>query len=159
MKEEPKPAESLGGVEFAVLLGSGLGILGDGYQLQAAVRFENIPGLTHPDIRGHAGEIQRRLVGSRPCLFVSGRKHYYEGKTGEIECMIRFLHSVGVRKLLVTSAASMYVLVCVCTCLCVCLLAVTMVGYLKWHPLLACLCTTLYMIPYLMVPAILVPQV
>ena len=105
MKEEPKPAESLGGVEFAVLLGSGLGVLSDDYPLEATIRFEDVPGLTHPDIMGHAGEIQRRLVGSRPCLLVRGRKHHYEGKTEEIECMIRFLHSAGVRKLLVTSAA------------------------------------------------------
>jgi purine-nucleoside phosphorylase len=44
-------------------------------------------------------------VASRPCLFVHGRKHFYEGKTEESETLIRVLRSAGVARLLLTSAA------------------------------------------------------
>jgi inosine/guanosine/xanthosine phosphorylase family protein len=92
-------------VEFAVLLGSGLGVLNDDYPLEATVRFGDIPGLSRTEVAGHAGDIQRCLVASRSCLFVRGRKHYYEGKTEEIERLIRFLRTAGVDRLLLTSAA------------------------------------------------------
>jgi inosine/guanosine/xanthosine phosphorylase family protein len=103
--ERPKSAESLGGASVAVLLGSGLGAVSDDYPLEATVPFEDIPGMSRSSVTGHPGVVQRRRVSSTPCLFVRGRKHYYEGEVSEIEALIRFLRLAGVAQLLLTSAA------------------------------------------------------
>jgi purine nucleoside phosphorylase len=38
-------------------------------------------------------------------LFICGRKHFYEGNAGDIVRLIEFVHELGVRRLVVTSAA------------------------------------------------------
>jgi purine-nucleoside phosphorylase len=90
---------------MAVLLGSGLGGVCEAYPHEASLSFDDIPGVTRPEVAGHGGEVWRCSVGGRPCLFVRGRRHYYEAKTSEIGHLAGFLRALGVTKLLITSAA------------------------------------------------------
>jgi purine-nucleoside phosphorylase len=87
------------------MLGSGLGEVAAGYETMAAVAFDAVPGLSRTEVPGHAGEIRLCHVGPTPCLFIRGRKHLYEGRTGEITSLVSYIASAGVEELVVMSAA------------------------------------------------------
>jgi len=97
--------DGFAGSSLAVILGSGLSEVVERYPTEASISFGDVPGLTPPNIAGHVGEIRCSTVGKTPIVFVRGRKHYYEGMLGEIEALIRFLHGVGIERLILTSAA------------------------------------------------------
>jgi inosine/guanosine/xanthosine phosphorylase family protein len=90
---------------LAVILGSGLGGVVDGFSTDASILFDDVPGLTRPAVAGHGGEIRLCTVEGHRVLFVRGRKHYYEGQPAEIESLIRFIGDARVKRMIVTSAA------------------------------------------------------
>lgn len=94
-----------GDITTGIILGSGLAGVSEAYRAAAVVPFENIDGLDSPGVAGHAGEFRLCDVAGRQCLFVCGRKHYYEDAAGAIESLLRFVRGCGVRRLLLTSAA------------------------------------------------------
>ncbi len=93
------------GVTTGIVLGSGLFGVGETYPARVVIPFEDVEGLDSPGVPGHAGEFRLCDVAGRPCLFVCGRKHYYEGGADAIESLLRFVRDCGVRRLLLTSAA------------------------------------------------------
>lgn len=93
------------GATLGVLLGSGLAAVTEGFPTESTLPFDKIEGLTPPSVVGHKGELRRCVVSDRPCLFICGRKHYYEGHAEEIHALMRFLHGSGLRRLVLTSAA------------------------------------------------------
>jgi inosine/guanosine/xanthosine phosphorylase family protein len=99
------PSDGITGSSLAVILGSGLSEVVERYPTEAAISFDDVRGLTRPNVMGHVGEIRRSVVGKSPIVFVRGRKHYYEGSPGESEALIRFLQGVGIERLILTSAA------------------------------------------------------
>lgn len=108
MRQESRPQTEdalFRGAPLAVLLGSGLDAAVEGLRTDAVLPFDKIEGLTAPTVPGHKGELRRCVVGKRPCVFVCGRKHHYEGSRNDVAVLIRFLHSIGVRRLILTSAA------------------------------------------------------
>lgn len=90
---------------LAVVLGSGLGGVSDGFATETVVAFEDIAGLGASGVEGQAGEIRRARVGEETCLFVCGRKHVYEDAGREIEHLVGYLARTGIERLLLTSAA------------------------------------------------------
>jgi purine-nucleoside phosphorylase len=92
-------------IATGVVLGSGLFGVSDDFPTEAVLPFEDIEGLGSPGVPGHTGEFRRCVVAGRSCLFVCGRKHYYEGGTRAIESLLEFVCRSGVRRLLLTSAA------------------------------------------------------
>jgi purine nucleoside phosphorylase len=90
---------------LGVLLGSGLAAVAEGFPAQATLKFDEIEGLTPASVAGHKGELRQCLVSNRPCLFICGRKHYYEGHAEEIRALMRYVHGAGLRELILTSAA------------------------------------------------------
>jgi len=96
---------SLEGASLGVLLGSGLSGVSHGFPAGPTFSFDEFKGLSATDVMGHEGALQRCVVAGRPCIFVRGRRHYYEGVTDEIRSLIDLLHDLGVRTLLLTSAA------------------------------------------------------
>ncbi|UCG52490.1 MAG: purine-nucleoside phosphorylase [Candidatus Latescibacterota bacterium] len=104
-RHSPVDTASLEGASLGVLLGSGLDGASRGFPTKATVSFHKIPGLATVDVKGHKGELKRGVVAGKPCLFICGRKHYYEGGTQVIQALIRFVRQLGVRDLLLTSAA------------------------------------------------------
>ncbi|MFQ5511870.1 MAG: purine-nucleoside phosphorylase [Candidatus Krumholzibacteriia bacterium] len=107
MRNDPAPVEdeALAGAALAVILGSGLGEVGWSFPVEARREFADIPGMGATCVEGHAGELTLCRVGGARCLFVRGRRHYYEGRVGEIGVLIAYLYSAGIRHLLLTSAA------------------------------------------------------
>ena len=101
----PAEADPLQGATLAVVLGSGLGGISETFFVRAQRKFQDVPGLDAACTEGHAGELKLCRVENRPCLFVCGRRHYYEGQPQQIATLVEYLHALGIRRLLLTSAA------------------------------------------------------
>ncbi|NIM20402.1 MAG: hypothetical protein GTO51_09245 [Candidatus Latescibacteria bacterium] len=99
------PKSELGGADLTVLLGSGLGGACERFPVVRSLEFEQIPGLTPPSVSGHRGEFRLCSINDRRCLFIVGRKHYYERADKEIRAMVRFAAALGTGELVLTSAA------------------------------------------------------
>ena len=90
----------------AVVLGSGLGFLGE--QLKGAVRvpYARIPGFPQPTVLGHAGELIAGTLDDVPVIAQSGRFHLYEGHDAWTAALpVRVFATLGVKTLVVTNAA------------------------------------------------------
>ena len=92
--------------ETAIVLGSGLGSVVDDFGIEAEVPFAEVPGLSASTVPGHAGRLVLSRVSGRPVLVAQGRRHLYEGLSAhEITASIRFMHELGVRRVVLTNAA------------------------------------------------------
>ena len=92
--------------EWGIVLGSGLGMLVDEVDAILSLPYEEITGMPVSTVPGHAGRfVFGRLAGCR-VVMAQGRVHLYEGRTAdEVTAAVRFMESIGVRKLLLTNAA------------------------------------------------------
>lgn len=92
--------------ETAVVLGSGLGSVAEAFGCEAQVAFGAIPGLGAATVPGHAGRFVLGRIEGRPVLMAQGRRHIYEGISAQDAAAgIRFMHGLGVRRVLLTNAA------------------------------------------------------
>lgn len=89
-----------------LVLGSGLGALGD--ELDGAVRvpFGEIPGFSSAGVAGHAGALVAGTLEGVRCVALQGRPHLYEGHSPDVVAFpARVLVQLGIDTLLVTNAA------------------------------------------------------
>lgn len=92
--------------EVAVILGTGLGSLGDNLEVDAVVPYSEIPHFPVSTVESHAGELAIGKLGGRPIAVMRGRVHYYEGYTmKQVSFPVRVLRGLGAETLLVTNAA------------------------------------------------------
>jgi purine-nucleoside phosphorylase len=92
--------------ETAIVLGSGLGSVAEAFGVEAEVSFSEVPGLGASTVPGHAGRLVLCRVSGRPVLIAQGRRHLYEGLSAhEVTAGIRFMHDLGVRRVVLTNAA------------------------------------------------------
>lgn len=92
--------------ETAIVLGSGLGAMAEAFGIEAEVPYGDVPGLSASTVPGHAGRFVLANHGGKPLLLAQGRRHLYEGlSAAEVTASIRFMHSVGVRRVVLTNAA------------------------------------------------------
>jgi xanthosine phosphorylase len=89
-----------------LVLGSGLGSLGDEVQDAIAFGFDELPGFPEPTVEGHAG---RLIVGKLEGVEVAclqGRVHLYEGHPAStVKPLVRTLELLGCETLVATNAA------------------------------------------------------
>lgn len=92
--------------ELLLILGSGLGELGDQVEDPICVPYGDIPYFKTSTTLGHKGRLVfGRLEGKRVAV-MQGRMHYYEGYSMEQVCYpLRVLRLLGADKLVVTNAA------------------------------------------------------
>jgi len=91
---------------IAIILGSGLGGLGDSLSNPIAVPYADIPGFAASGAPGHKGMLIAGELAGRPVLCMQGRLHRYEGhEFAQVTFPVRVLRLLGVRTLLVTNAA------------------------------------------------------
>ena len=90
-----------------LVLGSGLGAFAEKLADRAAIAYEKIPNFPVPSgVVGHAGELVVGRVGETPVVVLSGRIHYYEGRSmAEVVFPARLLARLGVRAVVLTNAA------------------------------------------------------
>lgn len=93
-------------IGFGVILGSGLGALYDKMEIKARIPYADLPGYHQCSVKGHAGELLYATLDGVPLLCMSGRAHYYEGVDLNVfRVMMRSLHLLGVKNLLITNAS------------------------------------------------------
>ncbi|KKP66148.1 MAG: Purine nucleoside phosphorylase [Candidatus Roizmanbacteria bacterium GW2011_GWA2_35_19] len=87
------------------ILGSGWGKIISDVNDRKEASFEKIFN-KKATVPGHSGKIIEGKIAGRPVIFSSGRFHTYEGySTHEVTEIVRYLHSRGVKKIVITSAA------------------------------------------------------
>lgn len=92
--------------ETAIVLGSGLGPVAETLGIEVEVPFAEVPGLSASTVPGHAGRFALSRVAGKPILIAQGRRHFYEGiSLHELTAGIRFMHGLGVRRVVLTNAA------------------------------------------------------
>lgn len=91
---------------IAIILGSGLGPFADALEKATSVRTSDIPHYPLSTVEGHSGELVFGKIHGKDILAVKGRVHYYEGYSMEqVTYVVRMMHFLGIRSLIVTNAA------------------------------------------------------
>ena len=93
-------------VSIGIILGSGLGALGDQLENAVAIPYEDIPGWASSSAPGHSGRLVIGELSGKRVLCMQGRLHFYEGHPfSAVTFPLRVMHNLGVRTLIVTNAA------------------------------------------------------
>ncbi len=88
-----------------VVLGTGLGSLGEALTVETVVPYEEIPHFPVSGVESHAGELEFGRLSGRPVAVMRGRAHYYEGYTmKQVTFPVRVLRALGADTLIATSA-------------------------------------------------------
>ena len=98
----------LGGFQpkVAMVLGSGLGYLGDEVADPIIVPYAEIPHFRHSTAPGHKGQLVFGILAGQPVAVMQGRMHHYEGYSyEEVSYAVRVLRLLGCDTLFVTNAA------------------------------------------------------
>ena len=100
--------EQLGGFipKVAMILGSGLGYLGDEVEQPTAISYGTIPHFKASTAPGHKGRLVFGRLEGQPVAVMQGRMHHYEGYSyEEVSYAVRVLRLLGCETLIVTNAA------------------------------------------------------
>ena len=92
--------------KVAMVLGSGLGYLGDLVEHAIVVPYGEIPHFKHSTAPGHKGQLVFGTLAGQPVAVMQGRMHHYEGYSyEEVAYAVRVLRLLGCQTLVVTNAA------------------------------------------------------
>ena len=92
--------------EVAMILGSGLGYLGDEVENPIAIDYADIPHFKHSTAPGHKGRLVFGFLEGKEVAVMQGRMHHYEGYSYEdVSYAGRVLRLRGCETLIVTNAA------------------------------------------------------
>ncbi len=92
--------------KVAMILGSGLGYLGDEVENAVAVPYGEIPHFKTSTAPGHKGRLVFGTLAGKPVAVMQGRMHHYEGYSyEEVSYAVRVLRLLGADTLIVTNAA------------------------------------------------------
>lgn len=99
-------ARIVGNPETAIILGSGMGALGEQIEEATVIPYSEIPHFVNATATGHKGNFICGKLGGKQVLAMQGRFHYYEGYTmQQVTFPIRVMKLLGIRNLLVSNAA------------------------------------------------------
>ncbi len=92
--------------QVAIILGSGLGGLGDDVQHATRIAYSSIPHFQKTHAAGHAGQLVLGFLAGVPVVVMQGRYHRYEGHSNQcVAFPVRVMAGLGARTLIVTNAA------------------------------------------------------
>ena len=92
--------------KIAMILGSGLGYLGDEVEQSIAVDYRDIPFFKSSTAPGHKGRLVFGVLEGQNVAVMQGRMHHYEGYSyEEVAYAVRVLRLLGCQTLFVTNAA------------------------------------------------------
>ena len=92
--------------QIGLILGTGLGELGEKIAQARVISYSDIPYFPHSTVKFHAGNLICGELGGKKILAMQGRFHYYEGyPMREITLPIRVMFQLGIRTLIVSNAA------------------------------------------------------
>jgi purine-nucleoside phosphorylase len=89
-----------------LVLGSGLGGFVESLEGALSLDYGEIGGLPESSVPGHAGRLHLGRLGDTEIAVAQGRVHLYEGRSArEAAAMVRLLHEMGARTVVLTNAA------------------------------------------------------
>ncbi|WP_020616748.1 purine-nucleoside phosphorylase [Paenibacillus daejeonensis] len=92
--------------EVGLIMGSGLGVLGDYMTDVTVIPYHEIPHFPVSTVEGHAGELLIGALANRTVILMRGRFHMYEGYGPELTAFpVRVMKALGVQSIVVTNAA------------------------------------------------------
>ena len=92
--------------KVAMILGSGLGFLGDVVEDPIAIPYGDIPHFKASTAPGHKGRLVFGILAGQKVAVMQGRMHHYEGYSyEEVSYAVRVLRLLGCDTLVVTNAA------------------------------------------------------
>ena len=92
--------------QTAIILGSGLGSLGDAINNAVHIDYREISGFPQSTVSGHRGKLIIGNLEETEVICLQGRFHLYEGHPPQvINTVIKTLWELGIRRLIVTNAA------------------------------------------------------
>ncbi|MBE9389071.1 purine-nucleoside phosphorylase [Vagococcus salmoninarum] len=93
-------------LEFGLILGSGLGELGDEIDNPIVIPYEEIPNFPVSTVVGHAGQLVYGELSGKKVLAMQGRFHFYEGNSMQVVTFpVRVMKALGAHSMIVTNAA------------------------------------------------------
>jgi purine-nucleoside phosphorylase len=91
--------------KIAIILGSGLGAIGDIVEGADFIPYEKIPGFPRTTVHGHAGRLVVGTLENHEVICMQGRFHFYEGYNMEdVTFPVRVMKKLGIEILIVTNA-------------------------------------------------------
>jgi purine-nucleoside phosphorylase len=92
--------------EIGLILGSGLGVLGDEIEETVAISYSEIPHFPTSTVSGHKGRLIIGTLEGKTVIAMQGRFHYYEGYTlQQVTFPVRVMKQLGIDSIIVTNAA------------------------------------------------------
>ncbi len=92
--------------EVGIVLGSGLGGLGEKIEADKIIPYKDIPDFPVSTVEGHKGRLIIGTLGCKKIVAMQGRFHYYEGYSmNQVTFPIRVLNYLGIKYLFVSNAA------------------------------------------------------
>lgn len=89
-----------------LILGSGLGVLGDEVENQTIIPYEDIPHFPESTVTGHKGQLVAGVLEGKQVIAMQGRFHYYEGYSmKQVTFPVRVMKQLGIESIIVTNAA------------------------------------------------------
>jgi purine-nucleoside phosphorylase len=90
--------------EAAIILGTGLGRLGEEIQTTAVIDYASIPGFPLSTVESHAGRLLCGRLAGKHVVAMQGRFHRYEGYSlAQVTFPVRVLRALGAPTLIVTN--------------------------------------------------------
>jgi purine-nucleoside phosphorylase len=93
-------------VSIAIILGTGLGSLGNQIKPELEIDYKDIPHFPVSTVESHSGKLVFGELAGKKVLAMKGRFHYYEGYSmKEVTFPVRVMKMLGVTTLLVSNAS------------------------------------------------------
>lgn len=91
---------------IGLILGSGLGVLGDEIENAVEISYDKIPNFPVSTVEGHKGQLVIGQLEGKNVVAMQGRFHFYEGYAmQETTFPVRVMKALGVETVFVTNAA------------------------------------------------------
>ncbi|UKN02136.1 purine-nucleoside phosphorylase [Paracrocinitomix mangrovi] len=92
--------------EIGIVLGTGLGRLGEEIEVKYTLNYSDIPNFPVSTVESHSGRLLFGELGGKKVIAMQGRFHYYEGYSmQEVTFPIRVMKMMGIKKLFLSNAS------------------------------------------------------
>lgn len=99
-------SEYSGEVSIGIILGTGLGHLGEQISVEKEIDYADIPNFPLSTVESHSGKLIFGELSGKKVIAMKGRFHYYEGYAmTEVTFPVRVMKKLGVKTLLVSNAS------------------------------------------------------
>lgn len=94
------------GADYGIILGTGLGGLAKEIQVEATIRYDEIPHFPVSTVESHTGRLLFGILAGKRVVAMQGRFHFYEGYSmQQVVFPVRVMKWLGIKKLFISNAA------------------------------------------------------